>query len=131
VSAMLMLDPDSETASIVDAMKEAMSSVHTAEVTYAARNSDFDGFEIKEGDYMALADGQLFGINTDIDALLEQLALADIPQNADFINIFYGEDVCEETANRVLGIFQRLCPNAEITLLNGGQPVYYFMISAE
>ena len=131
VSAMLMLDPDSDTDTIVESMKEAMGNVHTAEVTYAARNSDFDGFEIKEGDYMALADGQLFGTNSNIDALLEQLALADTQQNAEFLNIFYGEDVCEETANRVLGIFQRLCPNAEVTLLNGGQPVYYFMISAE
>ena len=131
VSAMLMLDPDGDTDSIVDAMKEAMGNVHTSEVTYAARNSDFDGFEIKEGDYMALADGHLFGTNVELDALLEQLAQADAQQNAEFINIFYGADVCEQTANRALELFQRLCPNAEITLLSGGQPVYYFMISAE
>ena len=131
VSALLMMDPDGETEAILEAMKEAMGNVRTAEVTYAARNSDFDGFQIKEGDYMALTDGKLFGINTDIDALLTGLGSSDSLQNAEFINIFYGEDVCEETANRVLGLFQQTCPNAEITLLSGGQPVYYFMISAE
>ena len=63
--------------------------------------------------------------------LLTELGSSDSLQNAEFINIFYGEDVCEETANRMLGLFQQTCPNAEITLLSGGQPVYYFMISAE
>ncbi len=131
VSAMLMLDPDADVDTNVAAMREAMGNVRTSEVTYAARNSDFDGFTIKEGDYMALADGRLFGTDADLDTLLEQLALADSQQSAEFISIFYGEDVCEETANRVHELFQRLCPNAEITLLSGGQPVYYFMISAE
>ena len=131
VSAMLVLDPDSETDANVDAMKEAMGNVRTSEVTYAARNSDFDGFAIKEGDYMALADGQLFGTDPTLEALLEKLALADSQQQAEFINIFYGEDVSEEDAGKVLELFQRLCPNAEITLLSGGQPVYYYMISAE
>ena len=131
VSALLTMDPDSDTDTIVATMKDAMGNVRTAEVTYAARNSDFDGFQINEGDFMALTDGKLFGTNTDVDALLGELASTDSLQSADFINIFYGDDVCEETADRVLGLFQRACPNAEITLLNGGQPVYYFMISAE
>ena len=131
VSALLTMDPDSDTETIVATMKEAMGNVRTSEVTYAARNSDFDGFQINEGDFMALADGKLFGTNTDVDALLNELAATESLQSADFINIFYGEDVCEETSQRVLGLFQQACPNAEITLLNGGQPVYYFMISAE
>ena len=131
VSAMLVMDPDAEVDANVDAMKEAMGNVRTSEVTYAARDSDFDGFAIKEGDYMALADGQLFGTARSMSDLLEKLALADSQQQADFINIFYGEDVSEEDANQALDLFQRLCPNAEITLLSGGQPVYYYMISAE
>ena len=131
VSAMLVMDPDAEVDANVDAMKDAMGNVRTSEVTYAARDSDFDGFAIKEGDYMALADGQLFGTARSMSDLLEKLALADSQQQADFINIFYGEDVSEEDANQALDLFQRLCPNAEITLLSGGQPVYYYMISAE
>ena len=80
---------------------------------------------------MALAEGQLFGTDQSINALLERLAKADVQQDAEFINIFYGEDVSEEKANEALEIFRAACPGAEITLLAGGQPVYYYMISAE
>ena len=131
ISAMLVLDPESDTQSNAAAMEEARKNVHTSEITYAARDSDFDGFQIHEGDYMALAEGQLFGTDRAIAALLERLAQADSQQQAEFISIFYGEDVTEEQAQEALAIFQKECPNAEITLLSGGQPVYYYMISAE
>ena len=80
---------------------------------------------------MALTGGQLFGTEQALDALLEKLALHDSQQQAEFINIFYGEDVSDEDAARALELFQRLCPNAEIVLQSGGQPVYYYTISAE
>ena len=131
ISTLLVMDPEGPVQDNVDAMTEAMSHVHTSEVTYAARNSDFDGFAIQEGDYMALSDGQLFGTAKSMEELLENLAQAETQQTAEFINIFYGEDVDEESAGKALALFQRLCPNAEITLLSGGQPVYYYMISAE
>ncbi len=131
IAAMLVLDPEGEKDANAAAMEEARKNVRTSEITYAARDSDFDGFEIREGDYMALADGQLFGTDQAIGALLERLAQADSQQQAEFISIFYGEDVTEEQANEALAIFQEQCPNAEITLLAGGQPVYYYMISAE
>ena len=131
ISTLLVMDPEGQVQDNVDAMTEAMSHVHTSEVTYAARNSDFDGFAIQEGDYMALSDGHLFGTAKSMEELLENLAQAETQQNAEFINIFYGEDVDEESAGKALALFQRLCPNAEITLLSGGQPVYYYMISAE
>ncbi len=131
IAAMLVLDPEGETDANAAAMEEARKNVRTSEITYAARDSDFDGFEIHEGDYMALADGQLFDTDQAIGALLERLAQADSQQQAEFISIFYGEDVTEEQAGEALAIFQRECPNAEITLLAGGQPVYYYMISAE
>ena len=131
ISAMLVLDPEADTESNAAAMEEARKNVRTSEITYAARDSDFDGFDIHEGDYMALAEGQLFGTDRAIDSLLERLAQADSQQNAEFISIFYGEDVTEEQAGQALAIFQKACPSAEITLLSGGQPVYYYMISAE
>ncbi|MBD5098833.1 MAG: DAK2 domain-containing protein [Clostridiales bacterium] len=131
ISAMLVLDPEADTEANAAAMEEARKNVRTSEITYAARDSDFDGFEIHEGDYMALADGQLFGTDRAIGSLLERLAQADSQQSAEFISIFYGEDVTEEQAGEALAIFQKQCPNAEITLLSGGQPVYYYMISAE
>ena len=131
ISALLVMDPDGEEADNTAAMTEAIRAVKTSEVTYAARNSDFGGFEIREGDYMALTEGQLFGTDPNLDALLEHLAQNETHQSAEFINIYYGEDVSEEGADKAVSIFQKHCPNAEITLLPGGQPVYYYMISAE
>ena len=131
ISALLCADPDGEVEDNTAAMTEAIGNVRTSEVTYAARDSDFDGFAIKQGDYMALAEHQLFGTDADLSILLDRLARADAQQNAEFINIFYGEDVTEEEAQGALEIFQNACPNAEITLLSGGQPVYYYMVSAE
>ena len=131
ISAMLVADPDAEEADNTAAMIEAFSHVRTDEITYAARDSNFDGFDIKEGDYMALAEHQLFGINTDLDALLEQLAKAEGEKGAEFVSIFYGEDVTDEQAQRAQEIFAAACPNAEVSVLPGGQPVYYYMISVE
>ena len=132
ITAMMNVDfeaPDAE--SITQAMTEALATVTTAQITYAARNSDFDGFDIKEGDYLALAENQLFGTDRDLDALLRRLAEAEPQQNAEFITIYYGEDVDDTQAQAALDIFTAACPNAEITLLSGGQPVYYYLISAE
>ena len=131
ISAMLVLDPEADTDANSAAMEEARKNVRTSEITYAARDSDFDGFDIHEGDYMALAEGQLFGTDRAITSLLERLAQAPSQQDASFITIFYGEDVTEDQAGEALALFQKACPNAEITLLSGGQPVYYYMISAE
>ncbi|MCI8651827.1 MAG: DAK2 domain-containing protein [Oscillospiraceae bacterium] len=131
VSALLLLDPDGSVEDNVSAMTDAMAAVSTAEVTYAARDSDFGGFAIKHGDYMALLNGQLFDTQKSQDKLLKKLAKEEIFQNAEFINIYYGEDVKQSEAEKTLKLFTAVCPNAEITLLSGGQPVYYYMISAE
>ncbi len=131
ISAMLAADPDAEEGDNTAAMMEGFANVRTSEITYAARDSDFDGFAIHQGDYLALEEHQLFGTDQDLPAILDRLARSDSHQSAEFISIFYGEDVTEEQAQEAEKIFAAACPNAEITLLAGGQPVYYFMISAE
>ena len=131
ISAMMVADPDASVEDNTANMSEAFANVRTSEITYAARNSDFGGFAIKEGDYLALAEHQLFGTDKDLVELLKRLAEADIHKDAEFITIFYGEDVTEEQAAEAEKIFAEVCPDAEITVLNGGQPVYYYMISAE
>ena len=131
ISAMLCADPDAEEADNTAAMTEGFSQVRTSEITYAARDSDFDGFAIHQGDYLALVEHQLFGTDQDLSAMLDRLARSDHHQEAEFISIFYGEDVTEAQAQEAEKIFAAACPNAEITLLSGGQPVYYYMISAE
>ena len=131
ISAMLVMDPEADVETNVAAMTEAFGHVRTSEVTYAARDSDFDGFAIKRGDYLALAEHQLFGTDRNIEKLLSRLAESDAVKDAEFITIFYGEDVKEKEAQKALKVFTSACPGAEITLLSGGQPVYYYMISAE
>ena len=131
ISALMVMDPEGSEEDNTAAMTEALGRVHTSEITYAARDSDFDGFAIQRGDYLALTEHQLFGTDRKLDKLLRRLAEAEPQQNAEFINIFYGEDVSEKDAQKALRLFTDACPNAEITLLSGGQPVYYYMISAE
>ena len=132
VSAMMAVDPDMSGAdAIAKAMTDAAQDVSTAQITYAARNSDFDGFDIHEGDYLALLDGKLHGTDRDVSALLGGLADEAASRGAEFITVFYGEDVAEEDAHKACDIFTHKCPDAEINLICGGQPVYYYIISIE
>lgn len=129
ITAMMGVDPEGSVETITAAMTEALSTVTTSQITYAARNSDFDGFEIHEGDYLALKEGKLFGTDSQLDALLEKLA--EEGKNASFIALYYGEDVSEADAQAAGAKFQAICPDAEISVLSGGQPVYYYIISFE
>ena len=132
ISAMMAVDPDAESAEVIEkAMTDAAQCVATAQITYAARNSDFDGFDIHEGDYLALLDGKLLGTDRDVSALLENLSDVAAERGAEFITVFYGEDVSEEDAQKASAVFTRRCPDAEISLIRGGQPVYYYIISIE
>ena len=132
VSAMMAVDPDmSDADAIAKAMTDAAQCVSTAQITYAARNSDFDGFDIHEGDYLALLDGKLLGTDCDVSALLDGLSDEAASREAEFITVFYGEDVNEEDARKACDAFTRKCPDAEVNLICGGQPVYYYIISIE
>ena len=132
VSAMMAVDPDADSAEAIEqAMTGAAQCVSTAQITYAARNSDFDGFDIHEGDYLALLDGKLLGTDRDVSALLDALSDEAASREAEFVTVFYGEDVSEEDARKASEIFTRKCPDAEVNLICGGQPVYYYIISIE
>ena len=132
ITAMMNVDfeaPDAQ--SITDAMTESLSTVTTAQITYAARDSDFDGFDIKAGDYLALQEGKLFGTDGDLNTLLHALAEDAAGREASFISLYFGEDVTEADAQKAGALFEELCPGAEVAVLAGGQPVYYYIISME
>ena len=132
ISAMMAVDPeDADPQSVLSAMTAAAENVTTAQITYAARNSDFDGFAINEGDYLALCDGKLLGTDRSLDVLLEKLAQVAADKNAEFITVYTGEGVDDEQAQQASEIFQARCPDAEITALPGGQPVYYYIVAIE
>ena len=132
ISAMMAVDPeDADPQSVLAAMTAAAENVTTAQITYAARNSDFDGFAINEGDYLALCDGKLLGTDRSLDVLLEKLAQVAADKNAEFITVYTGEGVDDEQAQQAFDIFRARCPDAEITALSGGQPVYYYIVAIE
>ena len=132
ISAMMAVDPDNDDPqAILAAMTEAASHVTTAQITYAARNSDFDGFAINEGDYLALCDGKLLGTDRDLNVLLEKLAQVAVDKDAEFITVYAGEGVTEEDSDRTAQLFAAACPDAEVAALPGGQPVYYYIIAIE
>ena len=132
ISAMMAVDPeDADPQSVLAAMTAAAENVTTAQITYAARNSDFDGFAINEGDYLALCDGKLLGTDRSLDVLLEKLAQVAADKNAEFITVYTGEGVDDAQAQQASDIFRACCPDAEITALSGGQPVYYYIVAIE
>ena len=132
ISSMLAVDPEeADPQVILAAMTEAAENVVTAQVTYAARNSDFDGFAISAGDYLALTDGKLFGTDQKLETLLDQLAALAADKGAECITVFYGDGGTQEDAQRAEQRFADACPEAEVSLLPGGQPVYYYIISIE
>ena len=131
VTAMLSYNPEGELEENVEAMTEALATVDTMQITYAARNSDFDGYDIHEGDYLALYGSALFGTSQQIEELLKSLAEKVQEEGKEYITIYYGEDVQEAEAQIAADVFTEICPDADVNLLRGGQPVYYYMISAE
>ena len=131
VTAMLNFNPEGTEEENVEAMTECLATVDTMQITYAARNSDFDGYDIHEGDYLALYGSQLFGTSQDIKVLLKSLAQKVRDDGKEYITIYYGADVKEKHAQKTADLFAEICPEADVNLLCGGQPVYYYMISAE
>ena len=131
ISAMLTFNPEETEENLIAAMNEAAGNVHTAMVTYAARDSDFDGHEIHAGEYLALLDGALLGSYSSEKTLFKELSWAFDELSPEFITVYYGSDVAEDKANEAAETIIGCFPDAEVSVVNGGQPVYYYMISVE
>ena len=131
ISALLNFNIDDNEEPLVEAMKEAAANVHTAMVTYAARDSDFDGHEIHAGEYLALLDGSLLGSYSSEKTLLKELGWAFNDFDPEFITVYYGQDVDEHDAREAAESIAGCFPDAELSVVDGGQPVYYYMISVE
>ena len=131
ISAMLNFNPEDSVEILEGSMNEAAANVHTAMVTYAARNSDFDGHEIHAGEYLALLDGALLGSYSSEKTLFKELSWAFDDLSPEFITVYYGRDVNEAAANEAAETIGGCFPDAELSVVNGGQPVYYYMISVE
>lgn len=131
VAAILSFDPSGVQTQIVKELTGAAESVHTALITYAARDSDFDGHDIHAGEYLALLDGALIGNYSDFAALLQAIADAAGELDPEIISVYYGEDVQQTAAEEVGVVLETAFPDTDVNVINGGQPVYYYMISIE
>ncbi|MBR2879620.1 MAG: DAK2 domain-containing protein, partial [Oscillospiraceae bacterium] len=131
ITAMLNMDPGADEATLTETFNEVIGGVHTAMVTYAARDSEFDGYSIKAGEYLALMDGALLGSFDTMLATMEKLNATLEQYDPEFISLYYGEDVDEEGGEKTLAYLAKAFPDAEHSIINGGQPVYYYMISVE
>ncbi len=131
MSALLAFDPYGEIEDNVSAMTEAFKAVTSGQLTYAARNSEFDGKKIKEGEYISLCEGKLCA-NTKkpLDAM-KKLAKEMVKPNHAFATVIYGDGVSEDDANKVAELFKKENHSLEISVVYGGQPIYYYIVSVE
>ena len=132
ISAMLAYDPDSDVESNTEAMNDALSSVATGQVTFAARDSDFDGHKIKEGELLAMKEGKMIYTGKDMDVICGRLAKALATKDTSMVTVYYGEDISEAQAEEIRKVIESKLPSTiEVATVYGGPPVYYFIISAE
>ena len=131
VSALLNLNVDETEEQIVAEMNEAISRVHTAMITYAARDSEFDGHSIRAGEYLALLDGALIENCAGEGELFASLSRAVRQMAPEFITVYYGADVSAKEAEKNAAVLAADYPEAEVSVVSGGQPVYYYMIAVE
>ena len=132
ISCALNFDPDADDEANAMAMQGAIDNVSTGQVTFAARDSEFDGKAIKQGELLALDNGKITFTETDLEKCMLKLTKQLIGKKSQFVTLFYGEDISEDEANAIYDkINEKFGDKVEITLVNGGQPVYYFIISVE
>lgn len=132
MSAMIAFDPDCSISENTVCMSESAKLVVTGQVTFASRDAEFGGFKIKEGDILSLKDGKLMATSNNLIKATTKLAHSMISRKTSFVTIMYGEDVSSRDAEEVLNVIKSKAPrDVEVTLINGGQPIYYFIISVE
>ena len=132
ISAMLSFDPDTDVEANAIEMQKATERIATGQVTFAARDSDFDGHQIKKGELLAMLGGKISFTETDLEKSVMKLLKQMVKRDSQFITVIYGEDVTDEQAAELEEQIQaKYGSKAEITVINGGQPIYYYILSVE
>jgi DAK2 domain fusion protein YloV len=131
IAALMQFEPSLDEETLAENMKNALSTVHTLSVTYAARDSEYEGQKINEGDYLTLFEGRLLATLRSFDEVCEKIGEKLEELKPEFVTLFYGADVSEEDAEKFASKLQERLEGTEVTPVAGGQPVYYYIISAE
>ncbi len=132
ITAMLSFDESENDDQNAINMQNALKNVATGQITFAARDSDYDGHKIKKNDLLCIENGKVAFTETDLAEATAKLCKKMVKKNTSFLNLYFGADVTEQKAEEILTLVRsRVDSKVEINLINGGQPVYYFYISAE
>ncbi len=132
ITAMLNFDESVDTETNAIAMQKAAEAIATGQVTFAARDSDFDGHKIKQGEIMAMTGGKISFVDTDIEKATYKLVKSMIKRDSQFVTVIYGEEINDEQAASLEQLLnEKFGSKVEITFISGGQPVYYYIISVE
>lgn len=132
ISAMLAYDPETGDEDNAIEMQKSTERIATGQVTFAARDSDFDGHSIKKGEILAMLGGKISFVENDVDKSVMKLLKQMVKRESQFITVIYGEDVDEASAVLLEEqIRQKYGAKTEITVINGGQPIYYYILSVE
>ena len=132
IASMLAFDPDASDEQNAIAMSDACEHIATGQITFAARDSDFDGHKIKKGELLCMNNGKIAFTETDLEKAVPRLVKAMIKRDSEFLTVIYGEDVSDEQAEKIeADLNEKFGDKVEITLVKGGQPIYYFILSVE
>ena len=131
IAALINFMPDSSPEENLEGMVEEMGRVRTGQITYAVRNTSIDGMEIKEGDIMGIGDSGMLAVGQEIEATVMETVNRMVDEDSELISVYFGAEVSEEDAEALVEKIQEAYPDCEVELNNGGQPVYYYLLSVE
>ncbi len=131
ISAAVAFQPEATGDENEEAMREASEHVHTASITYAVRDTVFDGHDIHEGDIMGLIDNKISCLGREVADVAREVTAQMVNDETELITIFAGEDIDDATAEELLAEFEETYDMCDVTLHRGGQPLYYYLISVE
>ena len=131
ITALVNFIPDYSVEENKDTMMAEIENVKTGQVTYAVRDTEIDGKTIKQNDYMGIGDKSILSVGQDLKETTLEMVDEMVDEDSAIVSIYYGEDVSEEAAEEIAAVIEEKYPDVEVEINNGGQPIYYYVISVE
>ena len=131
IAALINFRPDLSPEENLENMTSEMGRIHTGQITYAVRNTNIDGMEIHEGDIMGIGDSGMLAVGQNVNETVLETLKRMVEDESELISVYFGEDVTEEDAEALVEKVQTAFPNCEVELNDGGQPIYYYLLSVE
>jgi dihydroxyacetone kinase-like predicted kinase len=131
ISALVNFIPDFSAEENKNAMTEEISAVKTGQVTYAVRDTEIDGKTIKQGDFMGIGDKEILSVGRDLKTTTLEMVDLMIDEDSAIVSIYFGSDTTQDAAEELSSLIQEKYPDVEVEINDGGQPIYYYVISVE